>query len=257
MKRAVVMATTAATHIHFQGSPRVIEGLVPFEPQPALTITLSLDLKQARAARHVAPLALEATPVGSSAMRLQFSLPESTPPGAYEGSVQIGGESYPITVEVQPHPYLVISPRQLSLQVAPGAEASVDLTLVNSGNVSCEITKVHAFGLFDVKGVERSIGVMLGTTVEKGQGRLDRFMDEAADSHGGLVRVIIKEGAGSLGPSELRNVRAALRFSERLKPDQTYWGTWPLLNLKYYVRVSVISPDPAAVKSPRKQKESS
>ena len=235
------MATTAATPIRFHGSPRVVEGLVPFAPGPALTATLSLDLKRARAARQVTPLALEATPIGSSAMRLQFSLPESTPPGTYEGSVQIGDESYPITVEVEPRPYLVISPRQLFLQVAPGAEASVDLTLVNTGNVACEITKVHAFGLFDVKGVDRSIGAALSDPTEIGPARLVRFMDEAAGSHGGLVRVSVKAGAGSLEPGELRNVRATLRFSEHLKPDRTYWGTWPLLNLKYYVRVTVTS----------------
>jgi hypothetical protein len=236
------MATTAATPIRFHGSPRVVEGLVPFAPGPAVTATLSLDLKRARAARPATPLALEATPIGSSAMRLQFSLPESTPPGTYDGSVQIGGDSYPITVEVEPRPYLVISPRQLVLQVAPGAEASVDLTLINTGNVACEINKVHAFGLFDVRGVDRSIGAALSDPNEKGQGRLGRFMDEAADSHGGLVRVSVKAGAGSLEPDELRTVRATLRFSDYLKPDRTYWGTWPLLNLKYYVRVTVTSP---------------
>lgn len=234
--------TKKTTPIRFRGSPRAVEGLVPITLEPSLTASLSLDLKQARSAQKARLLALEATPIGSSAMRLQFSLPESTPPGTYEGNVQIGGKSHPITVEVEPRPYLEISPRQLSLQVSPGAEASVDFTLVNTGNTVCEITKVHAFGLFDIKGVERSIGAALSDPVEIGQGRLGRFMDEAADSHGGLVRVTVKDGAGSLEPGELRNVHATLRFSDHLKSDHTYWGTWPLLNLKYYVRVYVISP---------------
>ena len=235
------MATTKATPIRFHGSPRSIDGLVPFAPGPALTATLSLDLKRAPAARQVPPLALAATPIGSSAMRLQFSLPESTPPGIYEGNVQIGSESYPITIEVEPRPYLVISPRRLSFRIAPGAEATVELTLVNSGNVACEIAKVHAFGLFDVDGFDRSFGAALIDPVEKGQGRLGRFMDEVADSHGGLVRVSMKAGAGSLEPGELRNVRATLHFSNHLKPDHTYWGAWPLVNLSYYVRVTVTS----------------
>jgi len=68
----MIMATTKATPIRFHGSPRSIEGLVPFAPGPARTATLSLDLKRAHAARQVPPLALAATPIGSSAMRLQF-----------------------------------------------------------------------------------------------------------------------------------------------------------------------------------------
>ena len=230
-----------ATPIRFRGSPRAVEGLVPIALEPSFTASLSLDLKQARSAQHAIPLALEATPIGSSAMRLQFTLPESTPPGTYNGNVNIGGKSHPITVEVEPRPYLEISPRQLSLQVSPGTEVDIDFTLVNSGNTACEIPKVHAFGLFDVKGAERSIGAALSDPVEVGQGRLGRLMDEVADSHGGLVRVAVKEGAGDLEPGELRNVHATLRFSDHLKSDHTYWGTWPLLNLKYYVRVYVIS----------------
>lgn len=251
------MATSAGLPIRFRGSPRIVEGLAPLTPQQALSVSLLLDLKLPRTVQPTVPLTLQTDPVGSSATRLRFSLPESTPPGTYEGTVQIGGESYPIRVEVEPHPYLVISPRQLLLQVASGQEAIVDLTLVNSGNVPCEIRKAHVFGLFDVEGAERSIGAALGDSAEKGQGRLNRLMEEAADNHGGLVRVNVQEGAGIMEPGELRNLHATLRFSDRLKPKHTYLGTWSLINLEYYVQVDVASPNPAAPERPRTRKESS
>jgi hypothetical protein len=239
------MATTDISPIRFHGTPRTVEGLVPLTAKQALTAVLSLDLKLPPAFQQTAPLTLQTVPVGTSATRLRLALPESTPPGTYEGTVQIENISYPIVVEVKPHPYLVITPRQLILQVAPGTEEIVDLMLVNTGNVVCEITKAHLFGLFDVQGVERSIGAALGTSAEKGQGRLNRLMDEAADNHGGLVRVAVREGAGPIEPGALRSVRATLRFSDHLKPGRTYWGTWPILNLKYYVRVFVSSPSRA------------
>lgn len=232
------MATTNVMPIRLRGSPRIVEGLAPFPPQEMLTASLTFDLKVPQAGKQAA-FTLETDPVGASATRLKFSLPESTPPGTYEGTAQIGGESYPIKVEVEPYPYLVISPRQLLLQIRPGADTTVDLTLVNSGNVPCEITKTHAFGIFDVKGVENSIGTALRDSKEKGQGRLNRLIDEVADHHGGLVRVTINEGVGVIKPGEFRNLRATLRLSDRLKPGYTYWGTWPLFNLKYYVRVYV------------------
>jgi hypothetical protein len=236
------MATTDSNPIRFHGTPRRAEGLAPLTHEQARTATLSLDLKLPPALKQTAPVTLQTVPVGSSATRLRLSLPESTPPGTYAGTLQVDSERYPIVVEVKPHPYLVISPRQLVLEVAPGAEAIVDLMLVNTGNVVCQITKAHLFGLFDVQGVERAIGMALGTSSEKGQGRLTSLMDEAADNHGGLVRVAVREGAGPIEPGALRNLRATLRFSDHLKPGRTYWGTWPLLNLKYYVRVSVASP---------------
>jgi hypothetical protein len=250
------MATKADAPIRFRGSPRIVEALAQLTPQQIRSTPLSVDLKLPKSEQPAAPLTLQTESVSPSVARLRFSLPESLAPGNYEGTVQINGESQPIVVEVEPFPYLTISPRQLSLQVKPGSQATVGLTLVNSGNVSCEINKVHAFGLFDVEGAERAVGVAIGSSDEKGQGRLNRLLDEAADNHGGLVRVTVQEGLGAIEPGELRNLKATLRFSDRLKPGHTYTGTWPLYNLRYSVQVYVASPTPAKAKGKQAQEES-
>ncbi len=251
------MATTSIRPLRFRGSPRSVEGMSTLAPQRPLTAPLSLDLKLPRSLQAAAPLTVQTEPIGSSATRLRFSLPEATPPGVYEGTVRIGKETYPITVEVEPQAYLVVSPRQLIVQAAAGAEVTADLTIVNSGNVPCEITKTHAFGLFDVKGADRAIGAALADPEVKGQARLGRLMDEAADNHGGLVRVAVRDGAGVVEPGELRTLQVTLHFSERLKPGHTYWGTWPLHNLEYYVKIDVSSSSPTATKRSGTHKESS
>jgi hypothetical protein len=251
------MATTSVNPLRFRGSPRSVESLSALTPQRPLTAALSLDLKLPRSVQAAAPLTVQTEPIGALATRLRFSLPETTPPGVYEGTVQIGKETYPITVEVEPHTYLVISPRQLILQAAAGTEVAADLTIVNSGNVPCEITKAHAFGLFDVKGADRAVGAALADPEARGQDRLGRLMDEAADNHGGLVRVAVREGSGVIKPGELRTLHVVLRFSERLKPGHTYWGTWPLHNLEYYVKIDVVSSSPTATKRSESHKESS
>ena len=74
---------------------------------------------------------------------------------------------------------------------------------------------------------------------KKGLERIMRLAEGVADGHGGLVRVNIKEGAGLIAPGKLSNLRVALRLPKQLKSGQTYSGTWPLLNLRYYVRVQV------------------
>ena len=234
-----------ANAIRFRGKPRLVDGLAPRTVEHALTHSVSVDLKMSSAAQENMPLNLQIDSVGISASRLRFSLPESTPPGTYTGMIQLNkDENYPIIVEVEPHPYLAISPRQLSLQLTSDKETTVDLTLVNAGNVPCEITKVYAFGIFDVDGAERSIGAALRDVTNKEQARLGRLLDEAASNHGGLVRVAVREGAGSIEPGEVRDIQVTLRFSDRLKAGHTYWGTWPMVNLKYYVRVHVLDSNP-------------
>lgn len=250
------MATPSVSPLRFRGAPRSVEGLSVLTAQRPLTAALSLNLKLPRS-MQAAPFTVQTEPIGSTATRLRFSLPESTPPGTYEGTVQIGPESYPVTVEVEPHAYLAISPRQLILVVEPGSEVTSELTIVNSGNVPCEITKAHAFGLFDVKGADRALGAALADPQVKGEARLARLMDEAADNHGGLVRVAIRDGADVIEPGEVRTLRVALRFSEHLKPGQSYWGTWPLYNLQYYVKVDVTRSAPPAPKRSATHKESS
>ncbi len=228
--------------LRFRGSPRIVQGVAPLTSDQALNAALSLDLKlpQAhRVTRETPEHPLQTVPLSSFASRLRFSLPESTPPGAYEGSVQIGNETYPVVVEVEPHPQLFISPRQLIIQAVPGQEITMNLSLGNSGNMPCDIRKGYAFGLFEVNGLDRAIGAALGQAPEEGRTRLDRLIDEAADNHGGSVRVNVQEGAGVLEPGDLRDLTVTLRFTDRLKPEHTYWGTWPLYNLRYYVKVFV------------------
>ena len=74
--------------IHFRGTPRSLDCLVGIRHQEAgPTPRLSLD---DRAMTHRLQ-GIFAFDVGGKASRLQLSLSESTPPGNYKGSVEVGG----------------------------------------------------------------------------------------------------------------------------------------------------------------------
>lgn len=226
-----------ATVLLFRGTPRLVEGLAPIPlglvgDRP---VSIDLDLPRQKPEARV----VQIVPAGAIALRLRFSLPEETPPGSYRGKMQLGDQLYTTVVEVEPHPHLLISPSQLSLQAAPGEEVEIALTVANDGNVEYEMPRAHGFGLFDTTGVERAIGATLRDNETVGLARINRLAEEVADSHGGLVRVNVKEGVGLIAPGKLSNLRVALRLPKQLKPGQTYSGTWPMLNLRYYVRVYV------------------
>ena len=115
------------------------------------------------------------------------------------------------------------------------------MVVANSGNVACEIGKALTFGLFNVHGAERAIGAALRQNEQSGEKRLDRFMDEFADQHAGVVRIQVLGGSGSIAPGEARPLKLNLHLPSGIKADQTYSGTMPLQNLRYYVKVRAIA----------------
>ena len=187
----------------------------------------------------LAPLPLDASPLPAGASYLRLSLPQTTPPGSYEGTIRLGEQEIPVVAEVESYASLQLAPTQLQLETVPGGETEAHVTALNDGNVGLEIGRAHAFGIFDVLGAERGIRAAFTADTDASERRLDRLIDELADSHGGLVRVQVAEGDGVLDPGAVRDLRVSFRFSDDLEPGHTYSGTWPLHTLRYYVRVAV------------------
>jgi hypothetical protein len=230
--------------LRFRGAPIGMEAFAPTEsvsvPDGA-GATLRLP-----SVAELEPLPLEASPLVGGTSYVRLSLPQTTPPGTYDGTMRLGETEVPVVAEVEPYPSLQLAPTQLQLEAEPGAQVEAHVTAFNDGNVSLEIGATHALGLFDVVGAERGIRAAFTADTEKGQRRLDRLVDELAESDGGLVRLQVTEGAGVLEPAELHQLRLVFRLSEDLEPGHTYSGTWALHNLRYYVRVVV----PPAAKRP-------
>ncbi len=225
--------------LRFRGPPGWLQALAPPTLAEPGSSPPGVILKLPRKVASIAPLPLSVSAVGEVGLSLAFTLPETTPPGSYDGTVHVGEQKYPMVADVEADPNVVISPDQLELRVAPGAEEVVHLSVLNAGNVACEVGRADAFGLFDVAGAERGIRAALGGETRKGERRVDRLADELADAHGGLVRMQVREGSGTIEPGELRHLRVALRFSDRLQPGHTYSGAWRFHDLRYYVRVEV------------------
>ena len=54
-----------------------------------------------------------------------------------------------------------------------------------------------------------------------------------------MVRIKVDEGSGLVRPGESRALSIVLALPDRLQPGHTYWGTWSLEYLQYYVRIHV------------------
>jgi hypothetical protein len=191
-------------------------------------------------ASGLAPLGVAAFDAGAGASRLHMSISRSTQPGTYKASAEMAGKRYPVEIHVEPCVHLSLSPRQLILNGHAGEQLRVELTLANSGNVSCEIGRAHAFGLYDIHGAERGIGAAFRKSESTGQSPMERvvqLVEELAKGHGGLVRVQMDQGAGLIAAGEVRPLRLSLHLPAGLEAGHTYTGILPLENLRYYVKI--------------------
>ena|SRR5882672_1737261 len=170
---------------------------------------------------------------------LRIKLPVSTPPGSYKGTIQVGDKELPIVIDVEPRPRVRLFPRSLKARAARGSVVNANLTVLNTGNFVVNLEKEYRFCVFERGGIDRAFFVALASDQATGERRLDRLANELAVSHGGRVRLEIESGAGAVAPGEARELRIALRLSDRLRPGQTYSGTWKVENTGLAIELQV------------------
>jgi hypothetical protein len=180
---------------------------------------------------------------GVDARRATLRLPRSTPPGMYEGSALIEGRKVSIVAEVEPRPRVETDPRRITIESAPGETATVDVTLLNTGNVPCDVSGASTFCLFDGRGMEHAVFAALASDPPEGKQRIDVLLDDLAKSHGGLVTARLEKGS-KIAAGESRDVRLTLRFSDRLQPGMSYSGRWEADGLRVPVRVTTQAAKP-------------
>lgn len=171
---------------------------------------------------------------------LSFRLPRTTRPGKYEGSIELGELQIPMVAEVEPRPLLRILPHSLAVQVQPGARITTEITLFNLGNVDVRLESEYTFCLFDSRGLDVALFRCLTAEHDGERRRVDRFADELAESHGGLVRVTTGEKASRIAPEEVRELEIELHFSRRLRPGSTYCGAWVVSQASFAVEATTI-----------------
>jgi hypothetical protein len=233
------VAAADATTVRFKGSPERLTGLVPAPAAAPLDLEVRLvDLPAAfQSALPAYAQPLTAEPGGPALLRL--ALPSSTPPGTYTGTIRVGEIERSLAVEVEPLIRVRFNPVSLVLHGASGANVSAPFTLYNVGNSGFEVRRVYAFGVFDVDGLDDAFGHTFRTELRPGERRIDVFAEKLAEGHGGLVRVRIEKGSGTVPAGAVRELSAVFRLPERMWPGRSYAGTLPLNYARYGVRIDV------------------
>jgi hypothetical protein len=227
--------------IVFRGPPNRLATLLP--PAGAAGKETEAPAATLRGAEVRALSVRESARAGAGARRATLRLPRTTPPGTYRGSAEIAGEQVSIVAEVEGRPRFEADPRRIELEAGPGETATVDVALVNTGNVPFDLSGASEFCLFDGRGVEHAFWAALAAEPPKGKQRIDVLLDDLAESHGGLVAVKVANG-GVIEPGESRDVKLTLRFSDRLHSGKRYAGSWRVEGLRIPVRVTTAAAKP-------------
>ncbi len=228
-------AAARAAVIRFRGAP---DGLTAVVPGTAFGRRGLLRVGPARKGQEATEFTVHATAL-EGVTHLQLALPTTTPAGKVEAKLVLADGEIDAILEIDPLTDVDVFPDTLRLSGKPKDRVSVEITVVNRGNVDAEVRGAYVFGLFAVDGAERAVHRALSAKSVEGRGRVDTLADSLAEEHGGIVRVKVEEGAGPLGPGEARAVRAQLTLPESLRPGRTYSGTWPIEDARYYVRLQV------------------
>lgn len=233
----------AAELVTFRGPPHRLSSLVelPLEAAGRPRATALLEGAEVRG------VGVRDLTEGHGLRKLTLRLPKSTPPGTYDGSIDVAGERVPVRVEVEPRARLEASPSRLTFEVEPKAEATATVTLLNVGNVPFEIPAASKFCVFDGGGIDHAFLVALTSDPPESKQRIDLLLDDLAGSHGGLVELRARAADRTIAPGEAQDVALTLSFSDRLRPGRGYVGSWDADGLHVRIRVQV----PEARRTPK------
>jgi hypothetical protein len=241
-------ASRTETPLQFRGKPGSLSAAVSDDVAVARRVPVRVAL--ASKSKDAEKLVVRASRIEGD-MVLQMTLPPRTPPGQYEGEVDVEGGTRAVVIVVEPEIELQIVPDQLTLQVTPGEKAPVEVSIANAGNVAVEIRGAYALGIFAAGGLERALHRAYTDKRPDDERRIDYLGERLADEHGGVVRVAVEKGEGTIEPGEVRSVTLNFHVPSGVQPGRTYTGTMPLHDLRYYVRLNVVEgkePEPPRVK---------
>jgi hypothetical protein len=222
--------------IRFRGSPPGADAYIPRRYQDVLATEMSARL-QMPGARELTAFRVVPRAAGDAVTRLHLRLSMSTPVGTYQGTLRIGAEEHPIEVRVDGHSDLGFSPSHLTLMATPGDEETVELTVVNRGNLPVDLPDEVSLELMDGHAIPQALRALHERPREKGaQGRdpVARAADRIAQ-HVETLPVEIAAGSGPLPAGEMRELRLNVRYPKDLTPGRSYIAVWPLANQQFYI----------------------
>jgi hypothetical protein len=177
---------------------------------------------------------------GDDPARARLRLPRNTPPGQYGGSVELAdGRREAVNLTVERRPRVRVTPGTLHLSGAAGAAVQAGLLLENRGNVPLEIDEALVTGVFDDNGIETALAAAYRLQSDDLNLIVSTVFSRLREAHGGLLKLRVVEGAGTLAAGERRLLLLETTLGAKLQPGHGYHGVLKLGGHAIAVRLHV------------------
>lgn len=218
---------------------------------------------QKRARKAAAPGEIIHHPISTVVLRpgqsqripLKLSLGDHTPPGVYEGEIEVAGRKRPVVYYVTEMLALDISPTSLVIENHPGATIVKQVIISNAGNVPLNIRE---FGpvVLDVERLDCIVGRAAVSKADQFE-TLDQYFVEQVrqtkrvNEDTGILRVRNASGPATLEPGEVRSFSLQVRVPERLEKRFRYFGTVPIYTENLVFVIVPVNGEPISQKPER------
>lgn len=215
------------------GRKRGASGNVAFAGRPGRMRLIDASLPPIDARTRIElPPELEPRREGAGALRARrdpararLRLARSTPPGHYLATLRSAdGSAREIAIDVEPRQRLRVKPNALRFRGTPESAVSATLSIENRGNVAVEIAETQVSGVFDDNGIEDALASVYRLETDDVQKIVGQLFKRLREAHGGLMKLRVTEGAGTLGLGERRNVTFETVLAAKLRGGHRYHG---------------------------------
>jgi hypothetical protein len=191
---------------------------------------------------------------------MSIAISPHTPPGEYQGELEVAGRIRPIVLHVTEVVQLDISPPQLVIENRAGEKFTKSVVFTNKGNVSLTIGEIGPVVLDDELMECRVLRAATINFDDQGKSVSDYLVDiirqsKAGLEQAGLLRVHNTAGTIVLQPGEVRLVDLEIRVPDKLERHARYFGVAALYtsNLEFVI-VPTSSRQPSAKEASSKNR---
>jgi hypothetical protein len=201
---------------------------------------------------------IAARSIGVMRGQIRLRLDATTPPGRYEGGVEIAGVERPIVIDVVETIDVAIRPAPVVIDLAIGPQHMITVAIENRGNVPLTIDLAGDYPL----GEEIAI---FPERIEREEGdALQRLADlfartigtraQRAMREGGTITLSMPDGAVRIDPGATKTVTVGVTLPEGLSPGGRYRAFIPVYTADLELVAVTATKQPPQEQRPRTRK---
>lgn len=236
------------------GSPRTFQfPIILRDPAGGQTPIVEATFADMRPVGGGAPIRIAPAPVqlrfaggGDASGRVRLRLDPATPPGRYEGRMQLGDISRTVAIDVLPEPRLDVRPAPLVVDAAAGREQRMIVGLDNRGNVPLTIDLNGTYPLAEEAPVAPDKLDASGPLSSVFDRLLGRAQAPMLIPFEGTLGLAMPDGAEQLDSGATRTLSLSVALPATLSPTARYHAFAPVYGSDLHIVIITAAKPPLA-----------